>query len=130
MAELAEGPVVDARDARDVRVRRALARYRVIAWIVGVLLIVLFCIGIPLEFAAGHRGVDRVVGIAHGMVFYPLYLLATVDLGWRARMRPLRLLFTLVAGTVPFLSFVAERQTRRWVSASAGSVGSPATLET
>lgn len=113
MAEVAEVAVPDR------RVARALVRYRVIAWIVGVLLIVLFCIGLPLQFVWGHRGVDRVVGIAHGVVFYPLYLLATVDLGWRSRMRPLRLLLTLVAGTVPFLSFVAERETRRWVSAPA-----------
>lgn len=100
----------------DRGVRRALTRYRVIAWIVGILLVVLFCIGLPLQFIAGHRGVDRVVGIGHGMVFYPLYLLATVDLAWRVKMPPLRLLLTLVAGTVPFVSFVAERETTRWVS--------------
>jgi integral membrane protein len=100
----------------DRRVRGALTRYRVIAWIVGVLLIVLFCVGIPLQFAAGHGGVDEVVGIAHGVVFYPLYLIVTVLLAWRVRMPPIRLLLTLIAGTVPFLSFVAERETRRWVS--------------
>jgi len=109
--------------AADRRLGRALFRYRVIVWIVGVLLIVLFCIGLPLQFAAGHRGVDRVVGIAHGVVFYPLYLLATVDLGWRSRMRPVRLLLTLLAGTVPFLSFVAERETRRWVSSAPAEPG-------
>lgn len=102
----------------DRRVGRALTRYRVIAWIVSVLLIVLFCIGIPLQFAAGHHGVDQVVGIGHGVVFYPLYLLATVDLAWRVKMPPIRLLLTLIAGTVPFLSFVAERQTTRWVTAT------------
>jgi len=112
--------VADDGLAVDRRVSGALLRYRVIAWIVGVLLIVLFCIGLPLQFVAGHRGVDRVVGIAHGMVFYPLYLLATVDLGWRVRMRPVRLLLTLIAGTVPFLSFVAERETRRWVAGRPG----------
>jgi len=110
VAEIAE-PLADR------RVSRALTRYRVIAWIVGVLLIVLFCVGIPLQFAAGHGGVDEVVGIAHGMVFYPLYLIVTVLLAWRVRMPPVRLLLTLVAGTVPFLSFVAERETRRWVAA-------------
>jgi len=101
----------------DPRVRGALTRYRIVAWIVGVLLIVLFCVGIPLQFAAGHGGVDEVVGIAHGVVFYPLYLIVTVLLAWRVRMPPVRLLLTLIAGTVPFLSFVAERETRRWVRA-------------
>lgn len=95
----------------------ALLRYRIVAWIVGVLLIVLFCIGIPLEFAAGHKGVDAVVGVAHGVFFYPLYLILTLDLARRVKMPPLRLVFTLVAGTVPFLSFVAERTTTTWVQA-------------
>jgi integral membrane protein len=99
----------------------ALTRYRVVAWIVGVLLIVLFCVGIPLQFAFGHHQVDEFVGIAHGVVFYPLYLLATVDLAWRTRMPPIRLLLTLVAGTVPFLSFVAERETTKWVRSREGA---------
>jgi integral membrane protein len=103
--------------AAERRVRRALTRYRVIAWIVGVLLIVLICVGVPLEFAAGHGGVDQVVGLAHGVLFYPLFVIATVDLAWRVRMPPFRLLLTVVAGTVPFLSFMAERETTRWVSA-------------
>ena len=109
--------VDDAGVLAERRVRRALTQYRIVAWIVGVLLIVLFCVGIPLQFAAGQGGVDEVVGIAHGVVFYPLYLIVTVLLAWRVRMPPVRLLLTLIAGTVPFLSFVAERETRRWVSA-------------
>ncbi len=116
MVEVAE-PAASSDAIVDRRVRRALTRYRVVAWIVGVLLIVLFCVGIPLQFAGGHGGVDEVVGIAHGVVFYPLYLVITVLLAWRVRMPPVRLLLTLIAGTVPFLSFIAERETRRWVSA-------------
>ena len=93
----------------------ALLRYRVIAWTVGILLVVLFCVGIPLDFAFGHKGVDLVVGIGHGMVFYPLYLILTLDLARRVKMPPIRLLLTLLAGTVPFVSFVAERETTKWV---------------
>lgn len=93
----------------------ALLRYRVIAWTVSILLVVLFCIGIPLDFAFGHKGVDQVVGIGHGMVFYPLYLILTLDLARRVKMPPIRLLLTLLAGTVPFVSFVAERETTKWV---------------
>ena len=93
----------------------ALLRYRAIAWIVGILLIVLFCVGIPLEYAAGHKGVDAVVGVAHGVFFYPLYLILTLDLARRVKMPPVRLALTLLAGTIPFVSFVAERATTRWV---------------
>jgi integral membrane protein len=95
----------------------ALTRYRVVAWIVGVLLIVLVCIGIPLNHIGGHPVVSEWVGIAHGMFFYPLFLILAIDLGWRVRMPPLRLLLTLVAGTVPFVSFVAEHETTKWVRA-------------
>lgn len=93
----------------------ALLRYRITAWIVSVLLIVLFCVGIPLQFAAGHGGVDAVVGVVHGVFFYPLYLILTLDLARRVRMPPIRTALTMVAGTVPFLSFVAERATTQWV---------------
>jgi integral membrane protein len=93
----------------------ALLRYRVIAWIVGVLLIVLFCVGLPLQYAAGHKSVDAVVGVVHGVVFYPLYLILTLDLARRVKMSPIRTLLTMAAGTVPFVSFVAERATTQWV---------------
>lgn len=95
----------------------ALLRYRIIAWVVSVLLILLFCVGIPLQYAAGHRGVDAVVGVIHGVFFYPLYLILTLDLARRVRMSPVRTALTMVAGTVPFLSFVAERATTQWVRA-------------
>jgi integral membrane protein len=93
----------------------ALMRYRVVAWIVSVLLIVLFCVGIPLQYAANQPGVDKIAGVAHGVVFYPLYLILTLDLARRVKMPPVRLALTLLAGTVPFLSFVAERETTKWV---------------
>jgi integral membrane protein len=98
-------------------VHPALLRYRIVAWIVSVLLIILFCVGIPLQAAGGHGGVDAVVGIAHGVLFYPLYWIFTIDLALRTRMPVVRLVLTLAAGTVPFVSFVAERETRKWVQA-------------
>ena len=99
------------------RVGGALTRYRVMAWIVSVLLIVLVVIGVPLKYAGHHPGVAKWVGIAHGMFFYPLFLILAIDLAWRVRMPPLRMLAMLVAGTIPFVSFVAERETTKWVRA-------------
>ena len=93
----------------------ALLRYRIVAWVVGVLLVVLFCVGIPLQYAAGHKSVDAIVGVVHGVIFYPLYLILTLDLARRVHMSPIRTVLTMVAGTVPFVSFVAERQTTQWV---------------
>ena len=96
----------------------ALLRYRIVAWVVGVLLIVLFCVGVPLQYAAGHKSVDGIVGVVHGVFFYPLYLLLTLDLARRVRMSPVRTALTMISGTVPFVSFIAERATTQWVGAN------------
>ena len=93
----------------------ALRAYRGIAWLVGVLLIVLVCIGVPLKYAGDHPGVAKWVGLVHGIVFYPLFLLITFWLGVRARLPMVRVLLAMVLGTVPFLSFWSERWTTAWV---------------
>jgi integral membrane protein len=94
-----------------------LLRYRVMAWIVGVLLIVLVCVGVPLKYAGDTPGIAKWVGFVHGVFAYPLYLVLTVVLAWRVKMSPLRTVLTMLAGTVPLVSFVAERANTRWVSA-------------
>ena len=94
---------------------RALRHYRVAAWIVGVLLIVLVCVGVPLKYAADVPEVSKFVGLVHGVIFYPLYILLTLILAIRARMSLARTVLTMIAGTVPFVSFYAERETTRWV---------------
>ena len=88
--------------------RPALIRYRIMAYLVGTLLVVLVCIGLPLKYL-GHD--DRVVlwtAIPHGWL-YMVLLLTAFDLGRRARWSWRRLLLIALAGTIPFLSFVAER---------------------
>jgi integral membrane protein len=96
-------------------VESALLRYRIVALIVSVLLVVLFGIGLPLHFAGGHNGVDAVVGVAHGVFFYPLYILLTLDLTRRVRMTPIQLVLTVAAGTIPIASFYAERRTTEYI---------------
>jgi integral membrane protein len=96
-------------------VEGALLRYRVVALIVSVLLVVLFGIGLPLEFAAHHKSVDQFVGVVHGVFFYPLYILLTLDLTRRVRMTPVQLVLTILAGTVPLASFYAERKTTQFI---------------
>ncbi|HEX4015305.1 MAG TPA: DUF3817 domain-containing protein [Frankiaceae bacterium] len=93
----------------------ALLRYRVVAIIVSVLLVVLFFVGIPLDFGAGHGGVDKLVGVVHGAIFFPIYILLTLDLTRRVRMTPIQLVLTVIAGAVPIGSFYAERYTTRYV---------------
>jgi integral membrane protein len=91
----------------------ALLRYRILAYVVGVGLIVLVLIGVPLQIA-GYDGVVKVVGPLHGFL-YMVYLVLVLDLARRCRWNPIRMLLVMAAGTVPFLSFVAEHYTTRAV---------------
>jgi integral membrane protein len=96
-------------------VEGALLRYRIVALIVSVLLVILFGIGLPLQYAGHHGGVDAVAGVAHGVFFYPLYILLTLDLTRRVRMTPIQLILTVLAGTIPVASFYAERKTTVYI---------------
>jgi integral membrane protein len=92
----------------------ALTRYRVVANIVGVVLIVLVLIGMPLKYLGNDPTVVETVGPAHGFL-YMVYLLTAFDLGRRARWPLGRMVLVMLAGTVPFLSFYAERTITRQV---------------
>ncbi|MDO4412563.1 DUF3817 domain-containing protein [Cutibacterium sp.] len=93
-------------------VRKALTAYRVMAYIVGTLLVVLMCVAMPLKYAAGKPTMVNVVGISHGWL-YPVLLIAAYILGRKAGWPLTRLLIIALAGTVPFLSFVAEYFARK-----------------
>jgi integral membrane protein len=94
------------RQARSVPA--ALVRYRAMAYVVGVMLLLLVLVAMPLKYFAGMPGPVAVVGTAHGFL-YCVYLLAAFDLALRARWTAKGTILVLLAGTVPFLSFVAER---------------------
>ena len=88
--------------------RNALLRYRVMAYLVGTLLVVLTLVGLPLKYVYGDDRVVTWTGIPHGWL-YMILIITAVDLGRRAGWSWRRLLLIALAGTVPFLSFVAER---------------------
>jgi integral membrane protein len=87
--------------------RGSLLRYRVIAYITGVLINVLFFVGLPLQ-VAGHSGVVHVVGTAHGG-FFIVYCVTILDLGFRCRWPIIRIGLVMLAGIAPVMTFVAER---------------------
>lgn len=93
----------------------ALTRYRIIAWIVGVLLLVL-TVGMVLKYGpADDPVVVETVGVLHGYL-YMIYVILTFDLSRRVHWPFKRMLLVMLAGTVPFFSFWAERHvTRHWV---------------
>jgi integral membrane protein len=90
----------------------ALTRYRVMAYVVGVMLLVL-CAAMIGKYVF-HVGSTTIVAIGHGWL-YMIYVLLALDLCLRMRWSFPRILFVVVAGTIPFLSFVAERKVSTWV---------------
>jgi integral membrane protein len=90
-------------------VRASLLFYRTLAYVVGVGLIILVLVGVPLKYLADSPGVVSVVGPLHGFL-YMVYLVATVNLAFRARWPPVKTVLVMLAGTIPFVSFVAERK--------------------
>jgi integral membrane protein len=90
----------------------ALQRYRVMANVVGVLLIALICVAVPLKYLADIPEPAAVLGTAHGWLYF-LFFLSAVDLALRAKWTLKGSLLTIVAGTVPFLSFYAEHNATR-----------------
>jgi integral membrane protein len=94
----------------------ALIRFRLIAYLVGGFLLLL-TVGVVLRYGFDEPRLSETVSPIHGFL-YMLYLVAVFDLGRRARWSPKRMILVMLAGTVPFLSFVAERLvTRRWIPA-------------
>ncbi len=97
--------------------RTALLRYRVMANIVGVLLIVLILIGVPLKYLAADGSslqqtgewITTYLGIAHGWL-YMIFLVTAFLLSRRAGWDLPFTVVTLVCGTVPLLSFWAEHR--------------------
>lgn len=82
----------------------ALLRYRVMAYVVGTLLVILV-VGVIVQ----SRPIEKYLGIAHGYLY--ITLLVTIADLWRRRRFPLHaVVLVALAGTIPFLSFYAEHQ--------------------
>lgn len=104
--------------------KAALLRYRVMATIVGILLIVLVLIGLPLHYGylvapdALPKGgtawewgaaISQYLGIAHGWL-YMIFVVTAFLLSRKADWEMGFTIVTLLCGTVPILSFWAERR--------------------
>jgi integral membrane protein len=93
----------------------AVLRYRVMAYITGVVLIVLCFVGIPLQIA-GYPAVANDVGVIHG-ILYIIYLIVAYLLARMLRLPTGPTVLVLLAGTIPVLTFVVERWlTRRYIN--------------
>lgn len=94
----------------------AFLRYRILAFTTGVLLVLLVFVAVPLQIFAHNKGPASVIGTLHGFLFM-VYLLTALDIGIRLRWPWLKLGLIMIAGTVPFASFFAERRAHQDVQA-------------
>jgi len=96
----------------------AVRRYRIMAYVTGVVLIFLCFVGIPLQVFAHNSVIANDVGTAHG-ILYLIYLAAAYLMTRRVGMKLAspETVLVLLAGTIPVLTFVVERWvTRRYVN--------------
>ena len=93
----------------------ALRRYRAMAWVTGVMLLIL-TVELLLKYVVGvGPGVLRWIAwvpFAHGWV-YVVYLVTVIDLWSTMRWRAGRLVAMVLGGVVPVMSFVVERAVHR-----------------
>jgi integral membrane protein len=90
-----------------------LFRYRVMSYVVGTMLIVLFIGLIP-----AINSMNKVVGPVHG-VLYLVYLVTVVMVVLRYRLGLWTFVAMVVAGFCPFLAFIVEHRVTRRLTAEA-----------
>ncbi|KQV23684.1 MULTISPECIES: DUF3817 domain-containing protein [unclassified Kitasatospora] len=94
-----------------------LTRYRALAYVTGVLLILL-TLGVIGKYAldvSGAAAFTQVVSVAHGWL-YVVYLVLAFDLGSKAKWPMGKLAWVLLAGTIPTAVFFVERKVSREVA--------------
>ena len=100
-------------------------RYRVMAYVTGVVLMVLCFVGIPLQ-VAGHPAVANNVGVVHG-ILYIIYLVCAWLLARQLRLANKPTVIMLLAGTIPIMTFIVERWvTHRFIDPALAAQAEPA----
>jgi integral membrane protein len=92
--------------------RKAALGYRVMAYITGVLIIVVCFVGIPLQVAADNTFIVSQIGTVHGYL-YIVYIIVAYILAQKLKMKLWPTILLLLAGTIPILTFFVERWMNR-----------------
>ena len=97
--------------------KRAHSFYRIMSYVTGTTLLLLTATFILHRVDAALW--DRVhwfvalIGIGHGVVLYPIYMVSCFNLILKARIKFVYFFLMLISGFVPFLAFVMERYTEK-----------------
>jgi integral membrane protein len=106
--------------------RNLLTAYRVMAYVTAVLLLVLVFYAVPVQIWGHDKGPEAIIGMLHGYL-YMVYLVIAFILTVKLKVPLVQMVLVLLAGTVPFGAFFAERaMTRRWHAVRAGLAPVPA----
>lgn len=97
---------------------RALRHYRIMARVTGVTLIALMVLllaklGVSPSTWESLKPLRVIIGMGHGVLLYPIYLVTCFQLVLKARIKLIYFVAMLLAGFVPFLAFVMERYTEK-----------------
>jgi len=96
-------------NAKEVaRVRLNVTLYRVMAYVTGVILIVLCLFAIGQAFT-DDAAIVNVIGTVHGLLYIG-YLIVSYPLTRRLRLPVWPTVAVLLAGTIPVMTFVVERR--------------------
>ncbi len=108
--------VTTARDETSAKadLRKPLQRFRVAAFVTGLGLLGLVVVMV-IRYGLDNPTPSAVYSPIHGVI-YMVYLVVAVDLALKARWSVKGTIGVLLAGCVPFFSFVAERAVTRRVT--------------
>ncbi|MBY8862669.1 DUF3817 domain-containing protein [Nocardia sp. CA2R105] len=107
-----DAPAAPARGASSAKVRPAFLRYRVLAWATGTWLLLL-CAEMIAKYGFDVH-TPNWIAVVHGWVYF-VYLIVTADLAVKVRWPVGRTIGTLLAGTIPLLSFFVEHTNAKQV---------------
>ncbi|WP_033295704.1 DUF3817 domain-containing protein [Amycolatopsis jejuensis] len=105
-----------AAETRQAKVAGSLIRFRTAAYVTGVGLLAL-CVTMIIRYGFGNATPAQVYSPIHG-VLYMIYLVLAIDLAIKTRWSIKSTVLVLLAGCVPFVSFVVERRVTHRVQAS------------
>jgi integral membrane protein len=110
--------------------RAAALRYRVMAYITGVLIIVVCFVGIPMQVAAHNTWIVNNVGTVHGFL-YIVYIVFAYILAQKLKMPPVQTVLLLLAGTIPIMTFYVERwMNRTYIAPALAAESAPSQQQT
>jgi integral membrane protein len=90
-------------------VEAAINRYRVMAIIVGVMLLLVVFVGMPIRYIGGNGTPSAIISPTHGAL-YIVYLAIAFDLYRKAAWPLKQMVLMVTAGLIPFLAFFIERK--------------------